>query len=86
MEERLFQEYVGKKLTEFLINESEKKIGNRTVWICIDTDYSVIFQNTIFTVLFHLGSKIKTSLIKDIVCFDTHDLAIYIENPFKGVD
>lgn len=86
MEERLVQEYVGKELQEFLINECEETIGNRTVWICIGTGYNVIFQNTDFTVLLHLGSKIKTSLIEDIVCFDKCDLTIYIENPFKGVD
>ena len=86
MEERLFQEYVGKELIEFLIKECEDNIGNRKVWICIGTGYNVIFQNTSFIVLLHLGSKIKTSLIEDIKCFDKHDLTIYIENPFKGVD
>lgn len=86
MQERLKREYLGKELTEFLINEREKKIGNRTVWICTGTGYNVIFQNTSFTVLLHLGSKIKTSLIEDIKCLDENDLTIYIENPFKGVD
>ena len=86
MEERLFQEYVGKELTEFLINECEEKIGNRTVWVCIGDGYNVIFQNTSFIELLHLGSKIKTSLIEDIECYDQHDLTIYIQNPFKGVD
>lgn len=86
LEERLVQGYVGKKLIEFLINDCEEKIGNRTVWICTGTGYNVIFQNTSFTALLHLGSKIKTSSIEDIECFDENDLIIYIENPFKGCD
>ena len=36
--------------------------------------------------LIKLGLKIKSSLIKDIKCYDTIDITIYIENPFKGVD
>lgn len=86
MEEKLFQEYVGKELREFLINECEEEIGNRTVWICIDNAYNTVFQTNSFRDLIRLGVKIKSALIKDIKCYDTNDITIYIENPFKGVD
>ena len=86
MEEKLFQEYVGKELREFLINECEEKIGNRLVWICIDNLYNTVFQTNSFMDLIRLGFKIKSALIKDIKCYDTNDITIYIENPFKGVD
>lgn len=86
MDERLFQDYVGKELREFLINECEEKIGNRVIWICIGNVYNTVIQNTSFMELLNVGMKIKSALIKDIKCYDENDLTIYIENPFKGVD
>lgn len=85
LEERLVQEYTGKELREFLISECGEKIGNREVWVCIDNTFNTLFFNRDFLTLFHLGSRVKDSLIIDIRC-DDDDLTICIENPFKGVD
>lgn len=82
MEERLVQEYVGKTLREFLINECEETIDNRVVWICIECIYYTVTRSDSFTQLLDLGCRIKESLIKDIKCYDDNDLTIYIENPF----
>lgn len=85
MDEKLVQEYIGKELIDFLVFESEEKIDNREIWICVSNIYNTVFHNHSFMSLLSLGLQIKSSLIKDIR-YDDNDLTIYIENPFKGVD
>lgn len=85
MEENLFQQYVGKELREFIFNENDDTIDNRTVWVYVDNIWNLVYYSDNFLSLCHLGGVIKKSLIENIMC-DNSDISIIINNPFKGVD
>lgn len=85
MEEKLFQEYVGKELREFILNEDNETINDRTVWVCVGNLWNLIYYTHNVLSLRHLGIELKNSLIVDIIA-DEMDISIVINNPFKGVD
>lgn len=85
MEGKLFQEYVGKELREFILNENDESINGRTVWVCVGDQFKVIYYTSNVLSLCHLGAWLRNSLIKDVIT-DEMDITIIINNPFKGVD
>ena len=85
MEEKLFKEYVGKELREFIFNEDIESINYRTVWVYVDNMWNLLIYSDCLSALLKLGGGVKLSLIDDIIV-DNMDISIIINNPFKGVD
>lgn len=83
--ERKFEDYIGKTLRDFLLNETEDTINGRTVWICVGDMWHTLICSDYFTTLLQLGSGVKISLINDIIA-DNMDITIVIKNPFEGAD